>query len=196
VTPEQPPHWRVRVLAWGNLALAAATPIGVLVNILAALNVFSVEWAQGSIFLASLFGLVLGTVTGASGWAIRRNRPGAFKLTCIAGGLTVGYTVMGISTMLTAGLDRTLEILIRHGSDNWWDWSLSHFQNSVLRETPILAWWILALGTAVRFRLPGAPEKMKDRVGNGLVVVFVCAMVGGIARFLQLAQDTLLSSQR
>lgn len=189
-------HWRVQVLAWGNIVLAGATIIGLIANLLSALQVFSVEWSQGSIVLAVLFGGTLACLTGSSGWAVLKNRPGAFKLSCIAGGLTIGYAGAGILIMLTFGLDRTLEILVRHGSENWWNWSLSRFQHSVLRETPVLAWWILCFGTLVRLPVGGAPDKMRDRLSDGFVLAACLSLVGGIARFIQLAQDTLLSSQR
>jgi hypothetical protein len=103
---------------------------------------------------------------------------------------------MGILIMTTAGIDRGLEILIRHGSEDWWDWSLSHFQNSALRETPLLPWWELGLGTVVRFQLPRAPKTTRERMIEGLGLAFICAVVGGLTRAIQLAQDTLLGSQR
>lgn len=193
---EQKPHWRIAVLGWGNLVLAIATLIGTLVNILAALEVFSVQWSSDSIFLAVFFGGTLGVLTGLSGRAVLRRRPNAFKVTCSAGGLTLGYALMGVFVMLTAGIDRTREILIRHGSDAWWDWSLSHFQHSVLRETPVIAWWILALGTLIRYPLPGGPQKLRDRLGQGGILLFGFGLIGAVARCIQMAQDTLLSSQR
>jgi hypothetical protein len=193
---EQKPHWRVPALGWGNLVLAVATLIGTLINILAALEVFTATWSQGSIAMAIVFGGTLGYLTGLSGRAVLQRRKNAFKLTCVAGGLTLGYALMGVFLMLTAGIDRTTEILIRHGSDNWWDWSLSHFQHSVLRETPVIAWWILTLGTLIRYPLPGGPQKLGDRIGEGWLLLFCFGLVGALARCIQLAQDTLLSSQR
>jgi len=193
---EQKPHWRIRVLGWGNLVIAAATAIGLLMNILAALNVFSAQWSQNSILLALTFEGGLAYLAGASGWAILHRMPGAFKVTCIAGGAMLGYALMGVSLMLTAGLDRTTEILIRHGSDSWWDWSLSHFQHSVLRETPVIAWWILALGTLIRYPLPGGPQKLGERLRQGGILLFCLGLSGALARCIQMAQDTLLSSQR
>ena len=193
---EQKPHWRVPVLGWGNLVLAVALLIGTLVNILAALEVFTVQWSGTSIFMAIVFGSALGWVTGLSGRAVLQGRKNAFTLTCTAGGLTLGYALMGVWIMLTAGIDRTREILIRHGSDNWWDWSLSHFQHSVLRETPVIAWWILALGTLIRYPLPGGPQKLGQRIGAGWFRLLCFGLVGALARCIQLAQDTLLSSQR
>jgi hypothetical protein len=190
------PPWRVKVLAWGNVAIGFATPIAVGVNLLAALGVFSVEWAKGSIILAILLGSILGYLTWSSGCDILWARPRAFNRTCVAGGLTFGYTFMGILIMRTAGIDRGLEILIRHGSQDWWNWSLSHFQNSALREIPLMAWWVLGLGTVARHQIRGAPKKTRDRIIKGLGLAFGCAIVGGLARVIQLAQDTLLSSQR
>jgi hypothetical protein len=190
------PPWRVRVLAWGNVAIGFATPIAVGVNLLGALGVFSVEWARGSIILAILLGSILGYLTWSSGCDILRARPRAFNRTCVAGGLTFGYTFMGILIMRTAGIDRGLEILIRHGSQDWWNWSLSHFQNSALREIPLMAWWVLGLGTVVRYQIPGAPKNTWDRIVKVLGLALGCAMVGGLARVIQLAEDTLLSSQR
>jgi hypothetical protein len=184
------------VLGWGNLVIGIATPIGVGGNILTALGVFSVEWARGSIFVATLLGSMLGYLTWSSGRDILRARPRAFSRTCIAGGLTFGYTFMGIVIMRTAGIDRGLEILIRNGSEEWWNWTLSHFQNSALREIPLLAWWVLGLGTVVRYQIPGAPKKTWDRTIKLLGPALGYAIVGGLARVIQLAQDTLLSSQR
>jgi len=193
---EQKPHWRVPVLGWGNLVLAVATLTGTLINILGALEVFTAKWAEGSIALAIVFGGTLGCLTGLSGRAVLQGRKNAFKLTCVAGGLTLGYALAGVFIMLTAGIDRTTEILIRHGSDSWWDWSLSHFQHSVLRETPVIAWWILTLGTLIRYPLPGGPQKIRDRITEGWLLLVCFGLGGAVARGIQLAQDTLLSSQR
>jgi len=194
----QPPqrHWRIPVLGWGNLVLAIAAMIGTLVNILAALNVFTVKWSGISIGMAIVFGGTLGVLTGLSGRAVLQRRKNAFALSCVAGGMTLGYALTGVFLMLTAGIDRTLEIVIRHGSDNWWNWSLSHFQHSVLRETPMIAWWILALGTLIRYPLPGGPEKLGDRLGKGWLLLAAFGLIGAVARCIQLAEDTLLSSQR
>jgi hypothetical protein len=189
-------HWRVTLLGRGNLVIGIATPVVLLINILGALKVFSIEWAAGSIVIASLVGSILGYLTWRSGRALLRGDPAAFGGTCVAGGLSLGYTVAGIWIMTTAGIDRGLEILIRHGSEDWWNWSLSHFQNSSLREIPLMAWWVLGLGTILRYRLAGAPEKTGDRMSSGLWRILPCALAGGIARIIQLAQDTLLASQR
>jgi len=188
--------WRLKVLAWGNLFIGVITPIGVVLNILAALEVFSAEWASGSILLAAFFGAIFGYLTGRSGWGILHRQIWAYKTTCIAGGFTLGYVIFGISIMTISGRDRGLEILIRHGSQDWWNWSLSHFQHSVLREIPLLVWWVLGLGTLVRYPLPWGPKALKDRVIDGLGPVAGYGLLGCIARCFQLAQDTLLSSQR
>lgn len=188
--------WRVRVLGWGNLALGVATPLGIWFNILAALRVFSVDWAGGSIVIATLLGAVIGCLTGRSGWGILHARPWAFKATCMAGGLTLGYTCMGIMILVSSDYGRGLEILIRHGSEDWWDWSLSHFQNSAVREIPMLAWWILGFGTMIRFRHPGWPGSARERFAHGFPLVFCFLLIGAISRTFQLAQDHLLSSQR
>jgi hypothetical protein len=173
-----------------------ATPLGVLINILAALKVFSVEWAKGSIAIATLVGSVLGYLTWSSGRSLLRGDAAAFRRTCLAGGLSLGYTIAGIWIMTTAGIDRGLEILIRHGSENWWNWSLSHFQNSSLLEIPLMTWWVLGLGTVLRYRLSGGPQTGKDRLAQGLWLILLCMVGGGVARLIQLAQDTLLASQR
>lgn len=187
---------RVKALLWGNLAIGVLTPIGNGFNILGALGVFSVEWAAGSILCAVVFSSVLGYLTWTSGWRILDAHPNAFQRTCVAGGLTLGYTGTGILILTTAGIDRGLEILIRHGSQDWWNWSLSHFQNSGLREIPLLAWWIFALGTVVRYRLQGASGRMWDRFTEMLFDVSIYVIAGYFARVIQLAKDTLLSSQR
>ncbi|MBI3855570.1 MAG: hypothetical protein HY293_07740 [Planctomycetes bacterium] len=186
----------MRALGWGNLALGLAAPLSIAFNILAALDVFSVEWAGRSIVLSTLLGAFIGWMTWRSGRRILDRHPEAFSATCIAGGGSLGYTIVGILVMATAGRDRALEILIRHGSENWWDWSLSHFQNSSLREIPILTWWVYGIGTVIRFRLPGSATCVRERFVAAVGLSFFCALMGAIARFAQLAQDTLLSSQR
>lgn len=189
-------HWRVTLLGWGNQVIGIATAIGVLVHVLAALKVFSLEWAAVSIVLASILGSILSYLTWRSGRALLRGEAGAFRRTCIAGGMSLGYSLAGIAILTSAGIDRDLEILIRHGSDDWWDWSLSHFQSPSLVEIPLMAWWIVGLGTVLRFRLPGGPEKGRDRVSDGLWLVLPFALVGCMARLIQLAQDTSLYISR
>jgi hypothetical protein len=66
----------------------------------------------------------------------------------------------------------------------------------VVRELPLLVWWILGLGTAVRWRLPGAPEGLGERLLDVLRYAFGLGLLGGIARALQVAMDTRLSSNR
>ena len=189
-------EWRIQVLGWGNVVIGVAAPVTAAVNVLAAMGVFSVEWAGQSVFLTAFLGATLGYLNGSSGWSILRGRPDAFGRSCIAGGLTFGYTIVGILVMATSGRDRALLILIRHGSENWWDWSLSHFQNSALRELPLMAWWVLGFGTLLRYRLAGAPERMSDRAVQGLSATFLLALLGAALRQAHLILDTMLYSQR
>ena len=188
--------WRVRAVGWGNLALGVATPIAIVANILSALGVFSLSWAGDSVILAILYGSILGYLTGRSGWGILRGQPWAFRRTCIVGGLTIGYTFTGVLILVLKGLDRGLPILIRHGSPDWWDWSLSYFQSSPLRELPLLIWWLIGMAVVIQYRLPGAPEKGYDRFVHGVRWTFWFSVIGLFARLLQHAQDILLSSQR
>lgn len=185
----------MRLLGWGNVALGLGTPLSIGFNILAALDVFSFEWARGNIFIATLLGAVLGSLSWRSGWEILNSRASSLTTTCIAAGLTLGYTGMGILIMTTAGIDRGLQILIRHGSEDWWDWTLSHFQNSCLLEIPVFAWWLLGLCTVIRYRLPGWPEKTWDRLIRGLTLAFCFIVIGAMSRSFQMAND-LLASQR
>jgi hypothetical protein len=183
-------------MGWGNLALGIATPIAILSNIVAGLEVFSLSWAGDAIFLAIILGSILGYLTGRSGWGILKGKPWAFRRTCIVGGLTLGYTFTGILVMVTQGIDRGLPVLFRHGSENWWDWTLSHFQNSPLREIPLFIWWVLVLVTVLQYRLYGAPETTRDRIVQGVRLIFWMSVFGLFARLLQMSQDSLLSSQR
>lgn len=194
MNPQTP--WRLKVLAWGNLFIAVVTPIGVVFNILGALKVFSVEWSFSSIMAASLLGSILGSLTGLSGWGIMYRRTWAHSITWIAGSLTLGYVIHGMLLMTTEGLDRGLLILIRHGSQDWWDWSLSHFQDSVLREIPLLAWWVCGLGTVIRYPLPGAAPTLPWRLFNACGWLVPLGLLGAVARVFQLICDSSLYSQR
>lgn len=189
-------RWRVAVLGWGNLVIGALIPLSAGINVLAAMRVFRVAWAGESIFLTAFLGAVLGSLHWVSGRNILKERAGAFVWSCVAGGLTFGYTVLGIHVMATSGRDRSLLILIRHGSEDWWDWSLSHFQNSALREIPVLAWWVLGFGTLIRYRLLGASERLRDRAVEGLCFGVFFGAIGAILRLYHLFMDTMLVSQR
>jgi len=193
---DEPIPWRVRVLGWGNIFIGVVTPVGIALNILSALRVFSLEWAGGSIGLAAVLGAVLGFLSWRSGRSLLKGHPGAYRWTLIAGSLTLGYTFVGILVMVTCGIDRDLLILMLNGSNYWWNWSLSHFQSSALREIPVLVWWVVGLGTLVRHPVPGAPVRLADRLVSVTTGVFCLGMIGGFARILQMSQDVLLSSER
>jgi hypothetical protein len=178
------------------MLIGVILPIGAIANVLAALRVFSVDWAGDSIVLTMVLGVLLGYLSWSSGRGILLGRPWAFQKTCIAGGMIFGYTIVGILVMATSGRDRVLLILIRHGSEDWWDWSLSHFQHSALREIPLMAWWVLGVGTIFRHPLPGAPPKLWDRASAAIGLVFCYTLIGMGARFIHVLFDTALSSQR
>jgi hypothetical protein len=188
--------WRVSLLGRGNLLIAVAIPVNACSNVLAAMGVFSVERAGDSILFTMLLGALLAYLSWTSGRGILQARPWAFQRTCTAGGITFGYTIAGILEMAMSGRDRTLLILFRHRSEDWWDWSFSLFQNSALREIPLMAWWVIGVGTVLRHRLPGAPARLWDRASQGLGLVFCYTWIGGTARSLQMCLDTGLSSQR
>ncbi len=192
----QKPHWRLSLLGWGSMLVGAAMPLGAFMNVLVAMQFFSLDWAGDSIFLTVLLGSVLGYVNWSCGRGILSARLWAFDRSCVAGGMTFGYTVFGIVEMATSGRDRTLLILIRHGSENWWDWSFSHFQNSALRETPFLAWSVMGIGAILRYPMPGAPDRFWSRVTRALGLIPGFIVIGMAGRSLHLAFDSLLSSQR
>jgi|SRR5579862_3895440 len=193
---DQEHPWRVSVLGWGNLVLGIAIPTFAWINVLAALGVFSVQWAGEAMILTALLGSALGCLHLASGWTILKGRPAALGWSILAGGLTFGYTVLGILEMSTAGRDGLLLILIRHGSEDWWDWSFSHFQNSALREIPLMAWWVIGFGTLARYPVPGSPKMVWERLFRIGGWGFFLALFGAIARLFQLTVDTSLYSQR
>lgn len=194
---QQTTPWRVWVLAWGNVVIGVAFPIAAFTNILAALRVFTVDWAGESVVLTAILGAVLGFLHWSSGWGILRSRPWAYQRTCATEGMAFGYTMAGILEMATSGRDRSLLILIRHGSEDWWNWSFSHFQNSVFREFPIMAWCVLGIGTILRYPLPGCPKSPWDRITGALGMVFSFTVIGVIARAIHMGVDgQILSSQR
>ena len=78
--------WGVRVLGWGNIVIGIILPLGACMNVLAALKVFSVDWAGDSVILTLVLGALLGYLSWSSGRAILLARPGAFERTCTAGG--------------------------------------------------------------------------------------------------------------
>jgi hypothetical protein len=194
VAPKQP--WRVPLLGWGNQVVGVLIPIGAVSNIVTGLRVYSFDWAWDSVLVAALLGLGLGYLHWSSGRAVLRGRPWAFQRTCMAGGMMIGFTAAGMLILAAQRLDHSLLVFIRHGSDHWWDWSFDHFQNSALREMPVLAWEVCALGTVVRHRLPGAPAFIRERLGLAVALSFCYVVMGGIARHLQLGTGALLSSQR
>lgn len=194
MAPKQP--WRIPLLGWGNQVVGVLAPIGAFSNILQGLRVFSFRWAGEDIVLTTLLGLGLGYLHWSSGRAVLHRRPWAYQRTCAAAGAMIGYTSVGMLFLLASGLDRSLINFIRHGSDDWWDWSLDHFQNSAVREIPVLAWSVFSLGTVVRHRFASAPERIGDRIGLGFSISFCWLMIAGLGRFLQIGSGGLLSSQR
>jgi hypothetical protein len=190
------PPWRVTLLGAGNLVLGVLIPVACWVNVLAASQVFSAQWAGEPMVFTAILGSLLGVLHWASGRAVLGGKVGAFRLCCLAGGLTFGYTLFGILVMATVGRDRSVLILIRHGSETWWDWSLSHFQNSALREFPVVIWWVIGFGTLVRHRLPGSPGTPWRRLSGILGWGFFLALAGAFLRQFQLLTDTSIYSQR
>lgn len=194
MVPHQP--WRIEVLARGNLFLAIVIPAAGWMNVLGALRAFSATYAGEPMVFTAILGTILGGLHWISGRSIRNAHPRAFLSSLIAGGLTFGYTVFGMLVMATEGRDRLLLILIRHSSENWWDWSFSHFQNSSLREIPLMAWWVFGFGTLGRYRLPGSPQTMTDRFIQIGAMGFFLAVGGAIVRWYQIMSDVMLYSQR
>jgi len=188
--------WRVSILGWGNMLIGVFRPLSALLNILGALRVFRFEYASGSIFIATFLGLALGFLNWRSGWGILRDRPWAFKQTCVAGGFTFGYTFFGTFVMTTAGANGDLIILLDFGSRWWLTWTLSHFQDSCLREIPLMCWWVFGIGTVVRHCVSGAPESVRNRFIAALRLVFPFVLLGIGARMFQCMEDALLYSQR
>jgi hypothetical protein len=193
VAPKQP--WRVPLLGWGNQVIGVLLPIGSASHILSGLEVFSWTWARESIILTALLGLGLGYLNWSAGRAVLKRRDWAFQRTCTAAGMMIGYSAVGMLIFAGQGLDGTLLIVIRHGSENWWNWSLDHFQNSAIQEIPLLAWSVFSVGTVVRHRLPGAPARLGERLGLAVGICFCFVVIGGLVRPLHLGAG-MLSSQR
>ncbi len=99
--------------------------------------------------------------------------------------------------MLAFGLHRGLEILIRKGSTDWTDWSLSHFQSPALIEIPLVVWWVVCLGTIFsRPERRSAAGLLMDRPPASIGWVILCTIIGGFTRWFQLGIDLEHYSQR
>jgi hypothetical protein len=141
-------------------------------------------------------GTVIGTLTGVSGWGLLKGRRWARKVSCIAGGLTLGYSILGIYIMLAFGMHRGLEILIRNGSMDWQDWSISHFQSPALIEIPLVIWWIICLGTIFSRPEPRDAHGLLIENPAGIGWVILYAIMGGITRWFQVGIDVEHYSHR
>jgi hypothetical protein len=193
---DRPLSRRLKIVGWGNLVLGLCTPPRVCWHLVAALNVFSYAWCKTSIWFLLAVGSIIGTLSGWSGWGILKRRAWAQHLTCAAGGATLGYAGAGIMFMVAYGIHRGLDILIRHGSSNWWDWSLTHFQSPVFVELPLVTWWIFCL--RMTLGTPGLESRPDPASGPGagIVEVIGCAILGGITRVFQISVDMVHYSNR
>jgi hypothetical protein len=143
-----------------------------------------------------IIGIVLGTLTGASGWGLLKGRRWDRKVSCIAGGATLGYSGVGVFVMMQFGLGRELEVLIRHGSIDWWDWSISHFQSPAFLEIPLIIWWIICLCTIFSRPEPRGATGLLIENPPGMGWVIFLALIGGVVRFGQIVADVGLYSRR
>jgi hypothetical protein len=187
---------RAKVVGWGNLGLGLATPLRIGFHVASALQVFTYSWCGDSILLLAFLGSTLGILTGASGWGLLKQRPWTRRITCIAGGATLGYSAIGIFIMLVFGLRRELEVLIRHGSTNWWNWSISHFQSPIFIELPLAIWWIISLAVVFSLPQPRSRHGLLTQSLPGIGWVVGSAVLGGLSRWWQVGTDVVHYSQR
>jgi hypothetical protein len=188
---------RLKLVGWVNLVSGLASPLRMGFHAIAALQVFSYSWCAPSLWFLFVFGTAIGILTGASGWGLLKQRGWARKVSCIAGGLTLGYCAVGVLCMAIAGVGGHLEVLIRHGSINWVDWSISHFQSPSFVEIPWSIWWIGSLIASLTHPEPRNEKGLLTNpapAGIGRVVLF--AFMGGMIRWIQIGIDLPNYSQR
>lgn len=193
---QNPLSRRLLILGWGNVVIALVMPLKLLYLYLRALQVFSPSYGSGSYGVTGILSIGLGFLAGCSGRGILKVRPWATKMTCIAAGVWLGYTIDGIYTLAVHGTERQLLFVIRNGSEYWWNWSISHFEDSGMIEIPFLVWWVYGVGTILRSQFPGAPVDPGTRVIRGLLLVVGFAFMGALMREFQILVDTSLYSTR
>lgn len=193
---QAPPTRFMKILGWVNLLLGVSSPLRMGFHIASALSVFSYAWCADSILLLVVIGTIIGALTGVSGWELLKGYPRQRQVSCIAGGLTLGHAGVGIFIMFAFGTRRSLDILIRHGSTNWLDWSLSHFQSPAFLEIPLVVWWMFCLSAILSRREPGKANGILGQSLAGIGLILVCAVLGGLSRWLQFGIDVEKYSQR
>ena len=182
---------RIRILGRGNLivALLLAARFAFVFSDAGRFNSYSYD--EKSYQCLILVVAVLAGYTALSAIGLLRRSSWAVGVTCHAGGLTMGYAGMGNFIMAAFGAERGLDRVIRHGSEYWWAWSISRFQNPMWVEGPLMVWWLYALWSlhrAIGKEFP--PPSVTKRAMIGI-------FIGVGLRVVQVGTDvTLLSSQR
>ncbi|HZE95462.1 MAG TPA: hypothetical protein VE981_00395 [Planctomycetota bacterium] len=184
---------RIRFVGWVNGVYGASFPIRVIFTTTSALSVFSLSYAGPEFAAMLLSGLGLAVLTGLSGWRLVKGKPRARSLTRLAGGLSLGYSALGVFMVLQfAALRNGAVTMIRNGSENWLSWSISRFQTPMVVDAALIVWWIIALSIVL-----GEQEDAGSvPLGEDLLVTIVWIGAGAFGRFVQSLFDGLLSSQR